>query len=104
MPFLLDLVWRLQRRSADEDVPRGLLGRALGYGTVAVAAEIALGLLMRPMRVTLLATPPTGALLRQTLIGLATNLITSLPTIVCIVVIAVMVMGAAEPVTEAEPA
>jgi hypothetical protein len=35
--------------------------------------------------------------------GLAVNLITSLPTIVCVVAVAMM-MSAEEPVTETEPA
>jgi hypothetical protein len=104
MPFLLDLVWRLQRRSADEGAPQGLLGRALGYGTAAVAAEIALDWVMRSMRMALTATPPVGDLIGHGAISLAVSLITSLPTIVCVVVIAVMVMDAAETVTEAEAA
>jgi hypothetical protein len=45
-----------------------------------------------------------GDLIRQSLIGLATNLITSLPTIVCVVAIVLLVMGAEEPVTEVEVA
>jgi hypothetical protein len=45
-----------------------------------------------------------GAVIWQTLIGLATNLITSLPTIVCVVAIVLLAMGAEEPVTEVEVA
>lgn len=104
MPFLLDLVWRIERASfPDEDVPEGLLRRALGYGAAAVVAEILLGLAMRPLRTSLVFAPLTGALIAQNLIGLATTLITTLPTIVCVVAIALMVMDVAQPVTEAEP-
>lgn len=104
MPFLLDLVWRLLRQSADEEVPPGLLARALGYGVVAFGAEAALAWAMRPLRLRLATTQPMDAQIGHSAIGLSVYLITSLPTIVCIVAIALLVLGAAEPVTEAEPA
>jgi len=105
MPFLLDLVRRLERpSSADEDVPEGLLRRALGYGAVAVVAEMLLRLAMGPLRTPLVLAPEASAVIAQNLIGLATTLITALPTIVCVVAIALMVMDAAQPVTDAEPA
>jgi hypothetical protein len=105
MPFFLNLVWRLLPSSGpDDEAPEGLLKRALGYAAVAVGAEVALRLLMRPLLVPLGMSPPAGALLRQSLIGLAANLIVAVPTIVCVVVITLMVMDAAQPVTEAEPA
>jgi hypothetical protein len=105
MPVFLKLVFRLQRPSfSGEERPPGLLARAMGYGALAVGAEVALGLLMRPMQRTLVGTPPMGALIGQSLIGLATDLVTSLPTIACVVAIALMVMDAEEPVTDGEPA
>jgi hypothetical protein len=105
MPFFLRFVAHfLQRSSSDEDAPKGLLGRALGYGAVAVVAEAALGLLMRPLQMQLAGTSGVGDLIRQSLIGLATNLITSLPTIVCVVAIVLLAMGAEEPVAEVEVA
>jgi hypothetical protein len=59
---------------------------------------------MRPLQMQLAGTSGVGDLIRQSLIGLATNLITSLPTIVCVVAIVLLVMGAEEPVTEVEVA
>ena len=104
MPVFLNLVLRLQRPSfSDEERPPGLLARALGYGALAVGVQVALGLLMRPMQMTFVGTPPMGALIGQSLIGLATNLVTSFPTIVCVVAIALMAMDAEEPVTDGEP-
>ena len=105
MPLLLRLMFRLQRPSVSgEERPHGLLARAMGYGALAVVAEVALGLLMRPMQRTLVGTPPMGALIGQSLIGLATNLVTALPTIACVVAIVLMVMDAEVPVTDGEPA
>jgi hypothetical protein len=49
-------------------------------------------------------TPAIGALIGQSLIGLASNLVTALPTIACVVAIALMVMDVEEPVTDGEPA
>jgi len=105
MTFFLNLVLRLQRPLfSDEEAPQGLLARAIGYGALAFGIQVALGLLMRPMQRTLVGTPPMGALIGQSLIGLATNLVTALPTIACVVAIALMVMDAEEPVTDGEPA
>jgi hypothetical protein len=105
MPFFLNLVFRLQRPSfSDEEAPQGLLVRTMGYGALAVVAEVALRLLMRLMQRPLGSTPPMGSLIGQSLIGLATVLITSLPTIACVVAIAMMVMDVEEPVTDREPA
>ena len=105
MPFFLSFVAHfLQRPPADEDAHQGLLGRALGYGTVAFAVEVALGLLLHPLQVQFAGSHAVGAVIWQTLIGLATNLITSLPTIVCVVAIVLLAMGAEEPVTEVEVA
>jgi len=59
---------------------------------------------MRPLQMQSASVPGAGALIQQSLIGLANILITSLPTIVCVVAIVLLVMGAEEPVTEAEPA
>jgi hypothetical protein len=104
MPFLLDFVAHfLQRPSLEEDRPKGLLGQALSYGVIAVAVEIGLGLLLRPLQMHLGASHTGGSAICQTLMGLAVNLITSLPTIVCVVAVAMM-MSAEEPVTETEPA
>lgn len=101
MPFFLRFVAHfVPRPPSGEDGQRGLLGRALGYGTVAVVAEVALALLMRPLQMQSAST----ALIGQSLVGLAANLITSLPTLVCVVAIVVLMMGAEEPATEAEPA
>jgi hypothetical protein len=105
MPVFLNLVLRLQRPSfSGEERPPGLLARAMGYGALAVVAEVALGLLMRPMQMTFVGTPPMGALIGQSLIGLASNLVTALPTIACVVAIALMVADVEEPVTGEEPA
>jgi hypothetical protein len=105
MPFFLNLVWRLLRPSfPDDEAPDGLLKRALGYAAVAVGAEVVLRLLMRPLQAPLGVSAPMGALLKQSLIGLAANLIAAVPTIVCVVAITLLVMDAAQPVTEAEPA
>jgi hypothetical protein len=105
MPFFLNLVSRLQRPSfSGEERPPGLLSRAMGYGALAVVAEVALGLLMRPMQRPLWGMPPISALIGQSLIGLATNLVTSLPTIACVVAIVLMVADVEEPVTDGEPA
>ena len=105
MPFFLRFVAHFAPRPpSGEDGQRGLLGRALGYGTVAVVAEVALALLMRPLQMQSASAPAAGALIQQSLVGLAANLITSLPTIVCVVAIVLQVMDAEEPVTEAEPA
>ena len=105
MPFFLHFVAHfLQWPSWGENARKGLLGRALGYGAVAVVAEVALALLMRPLQMQSASAPGAGALIQQGLIGLATNLITSLPTIVCVVAIVLLMMGAEEPATEAEPA
>lgn len=103
MPFLLNLIWRLLRpTSPDDEAPDGLLKRAFGYAAVVVSAEFVLGLMARPWQVRLGTSPPVGALIGQNLIGLAVNLITSVPTIVCVVAITLMVMDAAQPVAEAE--
>ena len=105
MPFFLRFVAHfLQRSSSNEDAHKGLLGRALGYGVVAFVAEAVLESLMRPLQMQLAGTSGVGDLIRQSLTGLATNLITSLPTIVCVVAIVLLVMGAEEPVTEVEVA
>jgi hypothetical protein len=105
MPFFLDFVAHFDRESScGEDARKGLLGRALGYGVVVFAVEVALGLLLRPLQMRLPGTPGMGALISQSLIGLAIDLITSIPTIICVVAIALMAMRADVPVTEAEPA
>lgn len=105
MPFFLDFVAHFELGSSSgEDDRRGLLGRALGFGAVAVVAEAALAVLMHPLQMQLAGTPAVGAVILQSLIGLATNLITSLPTIVCVIAIVVLAMGAEAPVAEVEPA
>jgi hypothetical protein len=105
MPFFLDQVWRLLRPlSSDEEAPEGLLKSALGYATAAVSAEFVLWQVARPMHARFVASPPLGALIRQSLIGLAVNLIAAVPTIVCVVAITLMMMEAVRPVTEEEPA
>jgi hypothetical protein len=102
MPFFLDFVVHLeQRSSADADVRKGLLGRAIAYGAVTFLVEVALGLLLRPLLTPLSATPGTATSIPQSLIGLAINLITSVPTVLCVVAIA---LSAMQPVTEAEAA
>ncbi len=45
-----------------------------------------------------------GALFGQSLIGLVAYLVTALPTIACVVAIALMVTGAEGPVTDGESA
>lgn len=105
MPVFLNLVLRLQRPSfSGGERPPGLLARAMGYGALAVGVQVALELLMRPMQRPLGNTPAIGALIGQSLIGLASNLVTALPTIACVVAIALMVMDVEEPVTDGEPA
>ncbi len=54
MPVVLRLMFRLQRPSlaGEEETPRGLLPRAMGYGALAVGVQVVLGLLMRPMQRT----------------------------------------------------
>jgi hypothetical protein len=105
MPFFLDFVAHFeQQASRGEDARRGLLGRAIGYGVVALLAEVALGLLMRSLRTQLAGVRGTGVLILQWAIGLAAELVTALPTIVCVVAIALMMMRTGEPVTDAEPA
>jgi len=105
MPFFLRLVFRLQRPSASgQETPIGLLPRAMIYGALVIGLQVALGLLMRPMQKPLGITPTMGALIGQSLIGLLTNLVASLPTIACVVAIALMVMDTEEPVTDGEPA
>jgi hypothetical protein len=105
MPFFLSFVAHfLGRPSSDEDAHHGLLGRALGYGTVAFAVEVALGLLLRPLQVHFSGSRAVGAVIWQSLIGLAVSLTTSLPTILCVVVIVSLAMGAETPVAEVEPA
>jgi hypothetical protein len=104
MPFFLSFVARvLERPSSDEDAHLGL-GRALGYGAVAFAVEVALGLLLHPLQVQFAGSHAVSAVIRQTLIGLAVTLITSLPAILCVVVIVLLAMGAETPVTVVEPA
>jgi len=105
MTFFLNLVLRLQRPSfSGEERPPGLLARAMGYGALAFGVQVALGLLMRPLQRPLWGTPPISALIGQSLIGLATNLVTALPTIACVVAIVLMVMDVEEPVTDGGPA
>jgi hypothetical protein len=81
-----------------------MLPRAIGYGALAFGIEVMLGLLMRPLQRPLVGTPPISALIGPSLIGLATNLIATLPTIACIVAIALMVAGTVQPLTDGEPA
>jgi hypothetical protein len=103
MPVFLKLVFRLQRPSASgQETHAGLLPRAMIYGALVIVVQVALGLLMRPMQKPLGITPAIGALMGHSLIGLVTNLVASLPTIECIVAIALMVMDAAEPVSDGE--
>jgi hypothetical protein len=103
MPFLLNLVWRLEGKlSSDEKAPQELLLRALGYGAVTVSVEVGLTLLLQPIQLEVVQR--LGGLMGQTLIGLAANLLTALPTVVCMVAISLMVLGAEVPAIEVEPA
>ena len=105
MPVVLRLMFRLQRPSLSSvEIPTGMLPRAMVYGALALGIEVALGLAIRPMQRPLVGTPAIGALIGPSLIGLATNLITALPTIACVVAIALMVTGAEGPVTDGESA
>lgn len=105
MPFFLDLVWRLQRpTSPDEEVPDGSLGHALRYGAAATGAQLAIALLFQLMQASLWGKPQAGISIGQEAFWLARDLVTALPTIVCVVAIALMMMPGEAPVTEAEAA
>jgi hypothetical protein len=105
MPFFLNLVLRLQRPSfSGEERPSGLLLRAMGYGALAFGIQVALGLLMRPLQRPIIGAPTISAMIGPRLIGLLTYLVNALPTIVCVVTIALMVSGTEERVTDGEPA
>jgi hypothetical protein len=106
MPFFLYFVahFEEQQSSRGVDDREGLLGRSMAYGVAAVVAESGLALLLRPFQLQLAGPPALGLAIQQSLIGLATNLITSTPTIVCVVAIVLLTMKAEAQVTEAEPA
>jgi hypothetical protein len=99
MPFFLHFVVHfVQQPSSGEDAPKGQLVRALGYGAAAVVMEALLRQLMRPVQMQLVGTLAVGDLIQQRAIALAANLITSLPTIVCVIVLVLLVMGAEKPI------
>jgi len=107
MPFFLNFVLHLQQSSSDHsehETPEGLPMRALAYGIAAVGAEVVLGLPVRLLHVRPTGTPAMGQTVLYPVMGLVSNLITSLLTIVCVVAIVLMTTSAEEPTAGAEHA